>query len=510
MANSNFTPSKYQLALFDAIKNSNSNIVLEAVAGSGKTTSLLQALNYIPSNKKVQFLAFNKAIVEKLKLECRRPNTWIRTLHSAGFSVMMKTYGSKLDNYKYRRFLNDSIYLLSSQITIDTPQEDTNQYKTRVCKLIDLCRVELADTLEKIQEVALFHGVDLEYDEAEVCLKLMNWGKEPNQCKLIDYTDMIWLPVVRDLKTDVFDVNMIDESQDLGNCQRTLALRMVNPNGGRFIAVGDARQAINIFAGSNSESLNLFKEFPNTISLPLSICYRCSKAIIEKAKEIVPQIEASPNAIEGEVVDVDSLAGLKKGDMVLCRVNASLVSVAMKYIAAGIGCYVKGKDIGKSLITLVRKTKTSDLTQMFNILGNELYKMQVTISKKEKITMEEAKSDTRFINLEDKVNCIEAISVGCRDTKELIDEIDKLFQDDEENSICFSSIHKSKGLEVTSKENSCWIIDLDKLPLKRVLRSGNQAYIQAEYNLMYVAYTRGKSSLKFVTTNPDKLVPILD
>ena len=43
------------------------NIVIEAAAGSGKTSTLIKALKLIPSDKKILFCAFNKDIVKELQ-----------------------------------------------------------------------------------------------------------------------------------------------------------------------------------------------------------------------------------------------------------------------------------------------------------------------------------------------------------------------------------------------------------------------------------------------------------
>jgi late competence protein required for DNA uptake (superfamily II DNA/RNA helicase) len=51
-------------SLFFGIKFKDCNILVSAVAGSGKTTSIVQSLNLIPKNKDVIFLAFNKSRVE--------------------------------------------------------------------------------------------------------------------------------------------------------------------------------------------------------------------------------------------------------------------------------------------------------------------------------------------------------------------------------------------------------------------------------------------------------------
>ena len=50
---SKFTPSKEQKEIFKFILNGEKNAVISAVAGSGKTTTLLEALKLIPEDKTV-------------------------------------------------------------------------------------------------------------------------------------------------------------------------------------------------------------------------------------------------------------------------------------------------------------------------------------------------------------------------------------------------------------------------------------------------------------------------
>ena len=62
-----FSPSPYQQNVFNFIKNGRGNAIVEAVAGSGKTTTIIQSLSFIPRGKSVLFLAFNKSVVNELK-----------------------------------------------------------------------------------------------------------------------------------------------------------------------------------------------------------------------------------------------------------------------------------------------------------------------------------------------------------------------------------------------------------------------------------------------------------
>lgn len=75
-----FKPSKYQRAVYTFITKCNGNAVIDAVAGSGKSTTIVNALKIIPQNKRVLFLAFNKSIVEELKIKIGNlPNVDIKT-----------------------------------------------------------------------------------------------------------------------------------------------------------------------------------------------------------------------------------------------------------------------------------------------------------------------------------------------------------------------------------------------------------------------------------------------
>ena len=62
-----FTPSKYQKDIFDVIEHGVGNIVIEAAAGSGKTSTLIKAIKLIPIDKRILFCAFNTDIVKELK-----------------------------------------------------------------------------------------------------------------------------------------------------------------------------------------------------------------------------------------------------------------------------------------------------------------------------------------------------------------------------------------------------------------------------------------------------------
>ena len=146
--------------------------------------------------------------------------------------------------------------------------------------------------------------------------------------------------------------------------------------------------------------------------------------------------------------------------MILSRVTAELVKCCTKYIREGIPAYVKGKDIGTNLKSLIKRSKKSEIADLFEFLNNELYKIGIATSKKMNISFEEATDTPRYIALQDKIQTLGVIAYDCANTKEMNDKIDNLFKDSDKG-ICFSTIHKSKGLEA----DNVFIIALNKWPL---------------------------------------------
>jgi superfamily I DNA/RNA helicase len=486
-----FLPSKYQRTVYTYIRIGKGNAVIDAVAGSGKSTTIVEALKQIPKGKRVLFLAFNKAIVEELKIKIgNMPNVDIKTLHSLGASLCMRNLDCQIQDDKYRVWVNNGVNYSNLVPSVPLPDEQMGAWKQNILKLIDLGRCNLVKTVAELEDLSYKHDIDLLDNEADLALKGIQWGER--ETAFIDFTDMIYFPNVKQLKIFKYDWVFIDECQDLNAAQRELFLKCVKPNGGRFIAVGDPRQAIYGFAGADVESFNLLKKIPGTVKLPLSVCYRCDKDIIDLAKSIVPQIEARDNAPSGMVNRNATLSEIQDGDMVLCRLTAPLVDLCMKYISSGVKAYVKGRDIGTNLVNMIKKTNRKQIKDVEERLQRELSRIIGKVVSKQKCTEKEARESDVYKRYEDKVKAIEVLSEGLQTAKEVIDRIETIFSDGNKSGICLSTIHKSKGLE----SDRVFIICEDKLWFKPCMNVPWMA--EQESNLVYVAYTRAKHYLGFV------------
>lgn len=295
-------------------------------------------------------------------------------------------------------------------------------------------------------------------------------------------------------KLQKFDLVFIDEAQDLSKAQQQLMLAAI-AKGGKFVAIGDPKQAINGFAGAMNDSFDQLKNLANGNCLPLSVNYRCGKKIIAEAQSVMPAIQAFEGSGNGNVEDVQDFKKLQRGDMIICRKSAPLVGLCLKLIANRQSAYVKGKDIAEGLKKLVVKFKPKNLLSLYNKLDEELEKLTKDQLKKG------FKEDSPVVmSYKDKIECIHIIAESCTSVKQLTDKLDMLF-DDKANgrAIALSTIHKSKGLEA----DNVFIIVPDKLPLSW---KGQQDWErEQELNLKYVAITRAKKNLYYVRLDEDQL-----
>lgn len=477
-----FKPSIYQEAIFDFIQNGTGNCVIDAVAGSGKTSTIVKALKMIPSDKKVIFVAFNKSIVNELISRVPK-NVEVKTMHSFGFGAVRYNMGNV--QMKEDKIM-DTIKQLYPTWQID--ESVAEGYMFRVRSLVDLARLNLVNSIDELYEVAEHHGIELLNSEVEKAWIVL--GVTRNFKKIIDMTDMIYLPAYFKMKCKTYDWVFVDECQDLNKCQQEMLKLMIKPNGGRFVAVGDPRQAIYGFAGADAESFKSLVAFPKTISLPLSVNYRCPKAVIDLAKAIVPQIEAHDGAPEGIVDYKGKWKDIADGDYVLCRNVRPLVKLCMELLIDGKKAQVRGRDIGANLINMLQRTKQKHIDKAIERLYFDVDKMiskSIARGKDEN----EVRNSTAVRTMKDKIEAIEILAGDLVLVSDVISKIDALFSDST-SGIVLSTVHKAKGLEA----NTVHILNPELMPSRWAKKDWER---EQESNLIYVAYTRAKQKLSFIS-----------
>lgn len=494
-----FVPSKYQQDIFDFIQHGNGNSVINALAGSGKTSTIVNAVKLIPPTCNALFIAFNKEIVKELekKLEGVK-NVHVKTLHSLGFLMIRRNLGTniEIDEYKYRTFIKKNIKQLSSADFDKMTTKLMQQYTDNVIQLCDLGRYNLAQCEKDLLQVSARHDIPIIDDECNAVLNVMKWGRENTTS--IDFTDMVWLPYELTLNPIglQYDYIFIDECQDLNAAQRELFLRCFR-RGTRFIAVGDKKQAIYSFAGVDAESFAKLQSLPNTTTLPLPISYRCPKKVVNLANQFVDTMECREGAPDGEIVHNVSIKDIHDGDMVLCRTKMPLIKLYMRYLRMGVKSYVRGQDIGLNLLRMVDKTEQITLNVslqkdgVFARLYDDLFEERNRLMIKRGMDLEDATLSNQIMTKYDSIKALEILAEGLTSARDLHNRIENVFAESADG-VCLSTIHKAKGLEA----NNVYILCKTLMPSRLATQEWEK---EQEQNLMYVAYTRAKYKLGFVS-----------
>ncbi len=503
-----FVPSKYQEAIFEWVVNGTGNGFCDAVPGSGKTTTLIEAAKLIDVPGLV--LMFSKRMQQETAPKFAGTTFKVQTCHSLGFQALRTVYPNpKVESNKYRKM----IYKLLDQ-AIDCGEvagqrfEDwtlgalSELYPVReIAKLVDLVRATLTDTSDHSEtlRVAAHYGVDIPPELSGFCAMAVDLVLKRGirlASKIIDYGDMVWLPCITPgMTVPRHKWVFIDEAQDLTSAQRTIAIMACQANG-RMLFVGDKYQSIFGFTGADTNSVDRIIEATNATLFPLSVCYRCPTSHLDIARQIVPHIENAPNAILGTVdhIHIDTLAErAEPGDLILCRLTAPLISAAYGLIREGVAARVIGRDIGAGILRLMEKVwkdqrvhKFSDLIEAITDYSFE----QETLLLAETDGDEE---DPRIQRLRDRCDCL-TIIIRCSDADNrdaLALAIDRIFND-QDGTVDLSTVHRAKGLEA----HSVYILQRELMPSPFARMDWQQ---DQEQYCINVANTRSTYALTYIS-----------
>jgi superfamily I DNA/RNA helicase len=266
-------------------------------------------------------------------------------------------------------------------------------------------------------------------------------------------------------------------------------------HGGRVCCVGDDRQAIYSFRGAVSDGMDMMRRSLNAKELGLTITYRCPKAVVALAVNIVPDYRAADAAPQGEVLHIEAgsiHAQVKVGDAVLSRSNAPLMSLCLGLLRKGTPARIEGRDLGKALADIIEKLNARTVPQF-------LTKVETWAEKQTNRFMNTKNFEQKAQQIQDQAETLKAIAEGVSSVTEIQTRLNTLFQDtnaDSKPAVILSTTHKAKGLEwskvfmLTSTFNR-------KRPANAAPISPEAAEAQAreEANIYYVAITRAKATL---------------
>lgn len=508
-------PTPEQQAILDATTSSKESLMVTAMAGTGKTSTLVMIANALPMQPAIA-LAFNTSI--KKELEKRFPSFWkIMTLNGLGHRAWMSAIRGKpilLDERKLGRLttqtLKDHQYSGGEDAWGNIRQLVTKAMQAGIVPESRPHKGFRPDTPEQWAMLAdenwLQDVGEIEISLArEILVRSVNEGFEG----IISFDDQIYLPVCFNGQFPRYPLLMGDEVQDWSVMNRVMAQRACS---GRFILVGDPRQSIYQFRGADSASMDRLRKLrPQWIDLPLSVTFRCPKVIVDRQQKHAPGFTAfHTNAIGaiskflrypdpiGSTIPKEDLNGPQTWNWnwveqqnkhhslaILSRNNAPLLKIAFKLLRSNVPVTMLGRDIGKTLVALSKKVLPDD------DLPAPACMAEVNAWRDSQVALAHANGqEEKVANLHDQAECLLAVIEGARaeNAAAIRWYLKELFERTA-GHVTISTIHRSKGLEWDT------ILHLDpwRIPSKHAMQ--NPVQMQQEMNLRYVCETRCKRLL---------------
>jgi superfamily I DNA/RNA helicase len=445
------------------------HVIVDAVAGSGKTTVALSWLKGAPDSV---YVAFSKGVQQEME---KRSGGVVasRTYHSIGFKAVRNAFGSlTLDNDRSWGLIDAAVPKHPLAAELRRLLGLAKQYggDTDPASIIDTHGLDFGSATGENEAIALLPG-------------LLDAAATVNGA--IDYDDMCWLPYRLNLPIQSHDFAVIDEAQDTNIVQQYIGVK----SGGRILAIGDRRQAIFGFRGADTQSMTRLEAALDRPAdhLPLSTCWRCPESHLALARRVVPQITAAPGAPDGIVTwakENEIAQRAQPGDLVLSRVNAPLISIAYDLIAAGRRAFVRGKDVAEGLLKFIGKCGGQTVR---DLLANA---MRLTAEEVTRLNLlPNGRGKQRIARAWDRYECLEAAARDCSTAADVKAKIVAIFAEGE-GKIRLGTIHSLKGMEAPR----VFILRPDLLPHPLAVKPWEK---EQEDNLYYVAVTRAKWTPEF-------------
>ena len=492
--------SEEQNKIFDYAEHGILNMIVQAVAGAGKTTTLVECANRIKTDKRIMMLAHNRSTRDTLEERIgKRENVRVYTIHGLAYRMFVEHFGfnPNIDDNKYRNYINKNIDNIGSDEYFNLPRNGRMIYKSNVFELINKARHNLKKSEREIKKLAeKKYSMVLIADECKFVHDVLQWGYETTD--IVDFQDLLWYPSQYGYFTKKYtaDIIMLDEAQDASIAQQDVISRCFKRET-RMFSFGDRDQTINSWCGSDTDSFEHLKDTTqfrrDSIEFPLTTNYRCGTKIIEYAKRYTDNnIHAREDAPEGSVNFETNISDIKNGDMVLCRNISPLMDFYRIGVANGKKMCFKGEELGKSLITAIDCSYGDTPNEIIKSLKHRLIATWDFFTEESGLDKKETMTNPVIISLLDNIKAIENFPKTVENRADIEKFINEVFSNEENGGIELSTIHRAKGLE----SDNVFIICPSLIPSKL---AESKWEIDEERHLQYVMCTRAKNSLNFVS-----------
>jgi len=473
------TPTDEQLAIIAAARETSDNLLVSALAGAAKTSTLVLLAEALPEIS-ILCLSFNKKIATEMAR--RMPNNCeVRTLNSLGHRVWAETSGRRL------RIDSGKTYSIVKEYIESLPADERGPLYENMGELMKLVSFGkqcgyVPDNFSSalpykprplMSDDEFFEHIDQELSpqEQDLVIHTTNLSiKLALENAVLDYDDQIFMPTIFHANFPRFPLILVDEAQDLSSLNHAMLAKLVKK---RLIAVGDANQAIYGFRGAHENSMTLLRERFSMKTFTLSISFRCARKIVEHARWKAPNMKYPDWAAEGSITTLVpwKASDLAEDAMIICRNNAPLFSTAIRLIKNGRSAELDGKDVVNYLIKIMKKFGSSDLPRV-SVLDN----IDRWLAEQKDKTKERA-----WNALEDRAECMRIFAREASDLGGAVAYATHITQ--LHSPLKLMTGHKSKGLE------SPTVYFLDEKLVRKTEQDPNLRYViqtRAKLNLIYI------------------------
>lgn len=479
-----------------AIINATGDIKINAVAGSGKTTTVIEYAKARPAGSNILYVAFNKSVkieASKRFADIGLNNVTVETAHSLAYKYIVFSHQYKVKKQDYK--INEIAELLS----LKGSGEKHAEYiiANHIIKFIayfcnsDKPKVQDLNYLETITDpkAKKFVTTFYPYIEAQTRLLLskMNSGA-------IEITHDFYLKKFQLSNPQLYyDYILFDEAQDASAAMLDVFLKQAATK----VIVGDTHQQIYgwRYAINSLEKAN-FKTFH------LSTSFRFDQAIANLAVKILDW--------KDYINDFTSIKITGKGKHKTKQSKAVIARTNLGLLLKAIECVTEQKQLKNiyfegNINSYTYADEGTSLYDVLNLTNGKNHLIRDSLIKQ----MKDAKELEEYIDKTEEVQLgmmLEIVKKYGDDIPSIIKKIkDKHISDNnkEKAEIIFSTVHRCKGMEYDIVALVNDFISQDKVEKESEKEDTSNSKLNEEINLLYVAVTRAKTELHI----PEKLLP---
>ena len=462
-------PTDEQLSILDLAKGSKDNLMLNALAGAGKT-STLEMIEHAVTTKPILYLVFNTRNAKEAEKRMLSTTT-VRTFNSLGHRVWAKTQGKNLtlQPKKVPDILRDLIKSVKRKDAQGPMWDSFWEIVNGVAMAKALGYVpdgKYPKAKRLITQGAFHASLDETPDEltSDLIDTVLTESIRQAYDGVIDYNDQLYMPPLFGAAYPRFPLVKVDEFQDLSPVNHEMLYKLGRD---RIIGVGDPWQNIYSFRGAKQNGMAEAQSRWAMKPCDLSISFRCPQAIVEAARWRVPHFKWIKAGGHYEQLQSLQSNDISDGGAIICRNNAPLFKVGLNLLSSGRAVQIVGSDIGPKVVAIMRK------------LGDESISRAATISAIDEWL--EAKLEAGSTTAGDLADCMKVFASHSQTLGSAISYVEHLFA--QKGSIKLLTGHKAKGLEFPT------VYHLDPWLVRK------NPDDEQDLNLDYVITTRSQSHL---------------